>query len=253
MKRIYINIIILVIIILSLLLINTNIFENYFSYKYTAVIVEPREHKALNLVLKNFLENLDNNWAIIIMHGNKNKDYIDNIINNNLQKYKNRITLINLNVDNLTLDNYNNLLVSLDFYEKIPTEIFLIFQTDSIICESDKELINKFLEYDYVGAPWIHHNNKVGNGGLSLRTKSSSIDIINKFIYKGEPEDMFFAFNSSSANIPNSNDAVNFSVETIYSENSFGVHKPWIFLNNDDITKLSNRCKNLDKLIELNK
>jgi len=251
MKRIYINIIILVL-LLSLFLISTNIFENYYSYKYTAVIIEPREHKALNLVLTNFLENLDNNWGMIIMHGNKNKDYIENIINNNLSKYKNRITLINLNVDNLTLEDYNHLLVSLDFYEKIPTEIFLIFQTDSIICESDKELINKFLEYDYVGAPWKHHNNKVGNGGLSLRTKSASIDIINKFIYNGEAEDMFFTFNSSNANIPNPTDAANFSVETIYSENSFGVHKPWLYLNNNDMIKLSNRCKNLDKLIELN-
>jgi len=253
MKRIYINIIILLIILLSLLLINSNIFENYFSYKYTAVIVEPREHKALNLVLTNFLENLDNNWAIIIMHGNKNKDYIDNIINNNLSKYKNRITLINLNVDNLTLEEYNNLLVSLDFYEKIPTEIFLIFQTDSIICESDKELINKFLDYDYVGAPWSHHHNRVGNGGLSLRKKSTCIEIIKSCIYNGEPEDIFFAFNCLNTNIPITSDAVNFSVESIYSENSFGVHKPWFFLNINDMTKLKNRCKNLDKLIELNK
>jgi hypothetical protein len=35
--------------------------------------------------------------------------------------------MINLNVDNLAINDYNKLLVSKVFYEKIPTEIFLIF------------------------------------------------------------------------------------------------------------------------------
>jgi hypothetical protein len=50
-------------------------------YKYTAVIVEPREHKALDFVLKNFKENLDEEWGIVIFHGTKNETYLKNIIN----------------------------------------------------------------------------------------------------------------------------------------------------------------------------
>jgi hypothetical protein len=42
--------------------------------KYTALIIEPRKHKALEFVLKNFLENLSNEWSIIIFHGNLNKN-----------------------------------------------------------------------------------------------------------------------------------------------------------------------------------
>ena len=30
--------------------------------KYTAIIVEPRKHIALEFVLNNFLENLNNDW-----------------------------------------------------------------------------------------------------------------------------------------------------------------------------------------------
>ena len=37
----------------------------------------------------------------------------------------NRIKLINLNVDNLSIRNYNDLLVSKEFYDDIPTEVFL--------------------------------------------------------------------------------------------------------------------------------
>jgi hypothetical protein len=51
-----------------------------FTNKYTAVIIEPREHKALSFVLKNFLENLSDEWNIIIMHGNNNAKFINNIL-----------------------------------------------------------------------------------------------------------------------------------------------------------------------------
>jgi hypothetical protein len=252
--RIYIKILILLIILIILAtFINfNNILEYFNNHKYTAVIVEPREHKALELVLQNFLENLSDNWYIIIMHGNKNINYLNNIIDNKFSKYKYRIILVNLNVDNLSIDEYNKLLVSEEFYKNIPTEIFLIFQTDSIICENNKELIYKYLKYDYVGAPWAHHNNNVGNGGLSLRKKSYSIKKIKECEYDGIAEDLYFTSNCVEPEKPDFIDAKNFSIESIYSETSFGVHKPWGYLNNDELDNLKNKCKNLDKLIELN-
>jgi hypothetical protein len=222
---------------------------------YTAVIVEPREHKAFEFVLDNFLENLSNEWNFIIFHGNKNEQFVNNLINNKFSQYKNRITLINLNVDNLTIRDYNKLLVSKEFYEKIPTEIILIFQTDTIICENNKLLINNYLQYDYVGAPWIHLKMMVGNGGLSLRRKSKMIEIIDKCPYKKDlNEDLFFSKNCENVyvNIPISDDAKHFSVETIYEKDSFGVHKPWRQLG-DNLNKKIKECKGLDTLIKLNK
>ena len=47
---------------------------------YSAVIVEPREHPALELVLDNFIQNLSNDWNFIIFHGNNNLPFINNII-----------------------------------------------------------------------------------------------------------------------------------------------------------------------------
>ena len=65
---------------------------------YTAIIVEPRQHKALAFILENFLENLSHEWNVIIFHGNKNETFLDNIIKNNLSSYKSRIKKINLRV-----------------------------------------------------------------------------------------------------------------------------------------------------------
>ena len=226
--------------------------ERFTRYnKYTAIIIEPREHKALSFVLKNFLENLSDEWNIIIMHGNKNIDYMNNIINNNLSEYKNRIIMKNLNVDNLTIQDYNKLLVSKKFYEEIPTEIFLIFQTDSIICKSNKERINDFLEYDYVGAPW--EKGGVGNGGLSMRRKSAMIQKIEKCPYDNiMAEDLFF-YNKScnKLNIPDEKTASYFSTEQIYNKDSFGTHKSWYWLKPNDFNEMNNYCENVNDLANL--
>ena len=236
----------------SLILLLLSKKKENFENQYTAVIIEPRKHKALSLVLNNFLTNLSDEWNIIIMHGNQNEEYVNDIINNELSIFTNRISTFNLNVDNLTIDDYNNLLKDKNFYNNIPTEIFLIFQTDTIICEENKELINKFLNYHYVGAPWMHMNGEVGNGGLSLRKKSKMLEIIEKCPNNGGNEDMYFAKTCIDIHKPNIEKAKEFSIESTYSEKSFGVHKPWLYLDENEIQKTKNSCKNLDKLIELN-
>jgi len=219
--------------------------------KYTAVIVEPREHNALEFVLNNFLTNLSDSWNIIIFHGTENINYINNIIDNNLSEHKKRITLVNLNIKNLNSSGYSKLLVQKDFYNHIPTEIFLVFQTDSIICPEYKDLINKFIKYDYVGAPLAKEI--VGNGGLSLRRKSKMLEIIDKCKYTNQPEDIFFCMpcNEVSLNKPSYEEAKEFGVEIIYHPNSFGVHKLWR-LKKDDIVSKNKYCTGVKKLIELN-
>jgi|LakMenEpi03Aug12_release.lakeMendotaPanAssembly.Ray.scaffolds.fasta_scaffold78403_2 hypothetical protein len=209
---------------------------------YTAVIVEPRKHKALPYVLENFLNNLSEDWSFIIFHGNLNLEFINNIITKKLSIHKHRIRLINLNVNNLTVEGYNKLFkYCKKFYNYIPTETFLVFQTDSIIFEKHKHLINNFLNYDYVGAPWNHvidgkdKNECVGNGGLSLRKKSKMLEIMEKQGKNKYPEDIYFScYDSVLIHKPKLDEASLFSVEEIFSEISFGCHRPWC---NFDINK----------------
>ena len=89
-------ILILILILLSILYFSTIIesIVNSNNNRYTAIIVEPRKHKALELVLLNVLTNLDDNWDIIIFHGNLNKEYIQNIVDKQLSRYKSRIKMI---------------------------------------------------------------------------------------------------------------------------------------------------------------
>ncbi len=93
------------------------------------------------------------------------------------------------------------------FWSTLNAEKVLIFQADSIMLRSG---IEKFLKYDYIGAPWDLRSNRpaleafnnkvineiVGNGGFSLRTTSVMINISNKYSHLSpfeEPEDLFFS------------------------------------------------------------
>jgi hypothetical protein len=219
---------------------------------YTAIIVEPRCHKALKFVLHNFYENLSNEWDIILFHGNQNEQFSINIINE--FSNKERIKMINLNVDNLTISQYNNLFMNdTNFYNKIPTETFLVFQTDAMIFPRYKNYINKFLKYDYVGAPWPHNprnNQNVGNGGLSLRKKSKMLEIMDKDPNKDCNEDVYFSCsNYVSLYKPSFEEARYFSVEMVFSNQSFGCHKCWLY---HDKKKLNKTYPAIIDIIKLN-
>jgi hypothetical protein len=223
------------------------------NFKYTAVIIEPRRHKALGFVLLNFLKNLSDEWNIILFHGTQNEEYVDNLFMSELKDFNNRLNKIKLNIENLSSNQYSLLLKSSSFYKCIKSEICLIFQTDTLILNGN--LIDNFLVYDYVGAPWT--NGVVGNGGLSLRRKSKMIEICDKvpknFINHSN-EDLYFSYqNIIPLNKPSFQDAQLFSVETVFHEKSFGIHAPWKHLNKYELDFLIKRYPEIQTLIDLNK
>ena len=223
-------------------------------FKYTALIIEPRQHAALHFVINNFLCNLSDEWGILIFHGNKNTEYIRNIVGNLNEQYRNRIiNLINLNVDNLNHQTYSDLFLTQNFYNSIPTNTFLVFQTDSIILKENKDNINLFLDYDYVGAPW-QETHLVGNGGLSLRKKNKMLEILESKGYQKIYEDLYFSCNIDSKisyNVPDWVTAKMFSVEGIFYDKPFGVHRCWVSLSKNETACLTNKYPEIKELIEL--
>ena len=221
--------------------------------KYTAVLIEPRKHKALPFVLNNFFENLSDEWSFVIFHGNKNHEYIMDIMENQLPQYKHRvIQYVNLNIDNFNnLIEYSMFVINPFFYSCIPSEIFLMFQTDTMIFKENKLLINNFLKYDYVGAPW-HWDECVGNGGLSLRRKSKMLEIINNVPYHFNNEDIYFCTQKViPLNRPSFEEAQYFSIETVFNETSFGIHNAWRYIASDKLNYLLEKYPELNTLKNL--
>jgi Protein of unknown function (DUF5672) len=147
------------------------------SHKYCAVIIEPRRHRALEFVLRNARECLSADWKIILFHGSNNGAYAQEIVD----RIDSPIQLVNLNVDNLNQITYSRLLATKSaVYDHIDRDMFLVFQTDSMIFKQHAHFMEDFLQYDYVGSPWLvtaYQPTKrcdfIGNGGFSLRRKST--------------------------------------------------------------------------------
>ena len=254
-KFIKLSIIIFIVILIITTYVNKEGLTN--NYKYTAVIIEPRKHKALEFVLQNFNDNLSDDWQFIVFHGTKNKEYTENICKKVFNPK--RVKLINLNVNNLNAETYSSIFYDKSFYNIIQTETFLVFQTDSIICSKHKKLINNYLKYDYVGAPWLDGGG-VGNGGLSLRKKSKMLEIVNNCKTKDDNgkyliEDGVFSYGCKGIPIykPSVKEATNFSIETYISNKSFGIHKAYAYLDSDEINDIKGWCPEITKLEKLNK
>jgi len=218
-------------------------------FKYTAIIVEPRKHKALEFVLNNVCDCLSDEWKVILFHGKNNNEYANEIITRLNSIYKNRISLVNLYVDNLNQQTYSHLLVNKNIiYDHIDTDMFLVFQTDSIILKENAHMINDYLNYDYVGSPWLICNYEptkrcdfIGNGGFSLRNKQKMLEIIEKIPYNDEYEDLYFAttYYDIIVNKPSYEKAMSFCVGETYNNEItlLAVHQfwPWDYKINDNL------------------
>lgn len=205
------------------------------------VIVEPRIHQHLSLVLRNFRYMLPE-WSLTIYHSLSNKRYIEDILG-----VSHRVQMICFTDDNISIEEYSKLLMSKSFWNSLRGDKILVFQTDSFI---RKRCISPYLGYDYIGAPWekgfssiyidrgngpVIHDIEVGNGGLSLRTRKVMIDIIDLPYmerYRYLPEDIFFSIGMLCMDGVRRcpvEVARSFSVERIYHPNPFAWHKAYAY------------------------
>lgn len=219
------------------------------SYQYTAVMVEPRKHKAIQFVLTNYLKCLDLNWCIKIMVGDHNVDYVNNIVDRLQESDRARIEVLNLHLTNLNSQTYSQFLAMPFFYSHIPTETFLVFQTDSMIVPQYKDKLNRFLQYEYVGAPW-KFNNQVGNGGVSLRKKSKMLEIIENQGPIRCNEDVYFS-QYRYCKKPTAIEAREFAVETIFYKEPFALHNCWNHISKEDLEYYKKTVPGLTELIKL--
>lgn len=215
------------------------------------VIVEPRIDKKLILVIKNFMYLLqEKGWGLIIFHGTQNEQFLKQ----NLKDWSSSVIYVQLGINNMTADQYSDLLCSPSFWKTLldyHCEHTFIFQMDTVLL---KDNVDTFLQYDYIGAPWCVKFMgclEIGNGGLSLRnTKAMYWITINKpriletinGLYRLNNEDIYFSYwlLQMNANIPSIPIAKQFSVETIYHEDTCGMHQPRLdkFPNRDVFVKL---------------
>jgi len=107
----------------------------------------------------------------------------------------------------------------------------LIFQSDSMICSNSAQRMEDWLQWDMVGAPIDPNTPFRGyNGGLSIRNPRAILNITQTVDFAKSDirdEDRFFfaELEKVGALLPTINEAMPFSVETIYYEKPLGYHQ----------------------------
>jgi len=90
-------------------------------------------------------------------------------------------------------DEYSYFMIK-ELHKYFNTEYVLVVQADGYVLNG-KSWLPEFLEYDYIGAPWLYNDGKnVGNGGFSLRSrKLQDVLGVDRFIDIVSPEDEVIA------------------------------------------------------------
>ena len=116
--------------------------------KIQAVIVEPREHESLPIVLENMCTKLPE-VPITLVHGTKNGEYA----RKQAEKCPCVQKIYETNAENFDAKTYSKLMTSNAFWDAMgDRDKTLVFQTDSGICGKGED-VSQFMTYDYCGAP----------------------------------------------------------------------------------------------------
>jgi GR25 family glycosyltransferase involved in LPS biosynthesis len=228
-----------------------------------AVLVEFRMLNHLETLVRNAIYNLGCYWSYTIVCGSLNCDYIHDFC----KTIHPNIKIIKIDCENITQNEYNNLLLKSEFWDLFFGEKILIYQEDTLMFNKN---IEPFLQYDYVGAPFGPESVtpiNVGNGGLSLRSKSIMKNIIqlnppsnfktkSNFVNKYKktskldmyPEDVYFSQSIQDlalGKVCPYDIARNFSSEQVFTEDCFGMHCLW-FCNKQWETYINEYFKRID-------
>lgn len=231
----------------------TNVFNK--DAKNTVVLIDNRENALSVLSVYFALANVAKDaWACKVFTSRAAFDYYSGYLSRfgaeivHLEELEN--TLFDIDV-------YNGIMKDPGFWDKVGGEKMLIIQDDGFLM---KKGVERFLEFDYVGAPWADvptneyikknvNKDLVGNGGLSLRDVSKCKHITQKYetekytLFSNNiveiPEDVYFVQymikeGFKVANIPN---ASFFASEQVLHPGAIGMHKPWPYTHKEHLDR----------------
>lgn len=221
-------------------------------FNNSSVFIEFRVLPHSVSIILNMMQNFPH-WHHTIVCNHNNKALFENIV----LTYNQKLHLIILDKEITSVNDYNNLLITESFWNQFTYDHILLYQEDSFLLHNN---INKFLDYDYVGAPWPHEQNVnnmgVGNGGFSLRKVSTLIKCFHKitpeqyknninenvkkymsdFYLENVPEDVYFSsiiHDEKMGIVAPYNIAQEFALESSEwpLKKPMGIHQYWNFHN----------------------
>jgi len=211
-----------------------------------AIMMEDRVLPHLEFMIRNTVHLLPKDFAHMIVCTDKSYDQIRDICDNICEN----IMVMSCKESCITQNIYNNLFMSKSFWSGIEYENILVYQQDTCLFRPG---IAKFMQYDYVGAPWPGMSDDnvigVGNGGLSFRRRSKMLqcldvvkpqDFVSGRTTRGYmlrckldhvPEDVYYSSTMilhGVGRVAPRAVANQFSQECVLHDNPFGGHQYWL-------------------------
>jgi hypothetical protein len=238
------------------------------SLNKVAVIVEMLEDVTLVPQILHFIEQLDDDWPVVLYHSRFNEEFILN--DTTLRPYllSGKVQRIQLQTAFLSHDAVSQFLAHSPLYEHLaPATHILMFQTDSTLCSASSQKIEDYFIYDFIGAPIhetiVNETMPLFNGGLSLRNRTAMLQIIEEaqpFDQPGHPhpwEDQFFSYEMARSNytyhLPTAEQAAAFAVESVFHPTPLGVHRPHMFIHqtagHEEYEQLRSYCPEVSHML----
>ncbi len=185
--------------------------------KYGAAIVETRPLANLCEIIRNHMKFLPfSEDQLTIFYGKENEAMLREAFPKaNFNDLLTRFTPVNF---------CNEVMTSFEFWESMPYDKVLMFQSDSEILRTG---IEEFYEWDYVGSPW-EHLAVGGNGGFSFRNKHKTLELLRAKPFNEElgNEDEYYSkyLGEVGGKVAPREVCLKFGVESVFTKNSFGCH-----------------------------
>ena len=165
------------------------------NYKYneksnnTMLLFDTRLSLNLISVIKNAIDKLPN-FNLMIASTKDNLKRIENILGINFIK-------LEVNKSKISTEEFSSIFLDHKFWEKIPGENILFFQSDSIFLRpiTDEEINEKYSKFAMIGPVSVNFEDKdkfIINGGFSLRNKNKMIELSKNKMITSRIEDWFF-------------------------------------------------------------
>jgi hypothetical protein len=190
------------------------------SIQKQAILVYFESSPHIEFIIRNVILKLGAYWSHSIVCGNSNYEFMQRVAST----ISNKITIIKLeNCENSI--QHNQYMKTPEYWNLLVGAKILHYTSNTTIF---KKNIDEFMDYDYISASSFH---QLGTGSLSLRTKQTMIDILEKFNDENhESEDMYFSriMNENSiAKLADRDTSSKFSTEYVKNPESMGGHKYW--------------------------
>lgn len=147
-----------------------------------AVIIDPRYDDLMLSVIHNFMSHLNpRGWNLLVITHSSHRERVKRDIPGCGFMAISSEFLDAGHKPNMSIENYNRMLMDPELWRSLPAENILIFQTDCYMYKMFDEA--HYLSYDYVGANWFNPADvspRYGgiNGGCSLRSRQCMLDCL---------------------------------------------------------------------------